>query len=92
MQSQDNCFVKGSHKYDIYLVEENKIHLNSPIEIWNLPVLDLKETPFFYMPTSERFAAHSPRVGFEGRIWDLIVSVPDHGLSFYFVSTGEKTE
>ena len=29
--------------------------------------------------------------GFEGRIWDLIVSVPDHCLSFYFdlaVETG----
>ena len=24
--------------------------------------------------------------GFEGRIWDLIVSVPDHCLSFYFNS------
>ena len=24
--------------------------------------------------------------GFEGRIWDLIVSVPDHCLSFYFVN------
>ena len=24
--------------------------------------------------------------GFEGRIWDLIVSVPDHCLSFYFTS------
>ena len=23
---------------------------------------------------------------FEGRIWDLIVSVPDHCLSFYFFS------
>ena len=23
-------------------------------------------------------------VGFEGRIWDLIVLVPDHCLSFYF--------
>ena len=23
-------------------------------------------------------------VGFEGRIWDLIVSDPDHCLSFYF--------
>ena len=23
-------------------------------------------------------------IGFEGRIWDLIVSVPDHCLSFYF--------
>ena len=25
--------------------------------------------------------------GFEGRIWDLIVSVPDHCLSFYFPCT-----
>ena len=25
-----------------------------------------------------------PPFGFECRIWDLIVSVPDHGLSFYF--------
>ena len=24
------------------------------------------------------------RFGFEGRMWDLIVSVPDHCLSFYF--------
>ena len=24
--------------------------------------------------------------GFEGRIWDLIVSVPDHCLSFYFAN------
>ena len=23
--------------------------------------------------------------GFEGRMWDLIVSVPDHYLSFYFL-------
>ena len=26
--------------------------------------------------------------GFEGRMWDLIVSVPDHCLSFYLASTG----
>ena len=24
--------------------------------------------------------------GFEGKIWDLIVSVPDHCLSFYFIN------
>ena len=29
--------------------------------------------------------------GFEGRIWDLIVSVPDHCLSFYF-SNSEKVK
>ena len=25
--------------------------------------------------------------GFEGRMWDLIVSVPDHCLSFYFLKS-----
>ena len=25
--------------------------------------------------------------GFEGKIWDLIVSVPDHCLSFYFANS-----
>ena len=29
-------------------------------------------------------------LGFEGRIWDLIVSVPDHCLSFYFSSILDK--
>ena len=28
--------------------------------------------------------------GFEGRIWDLIVSVPDHCLSFYFVGNAKQ--
>ena len=33
--------------------------------------------------------------GFEGRMWDLIVSVPDHCISFYFtllrtLQTGKK--
>ena len=26
----NNCFIKGSHKYDVYLVEENKVLLNWP--------------------------------------------------------------
>ena len=29
--------------------------------------------------------------GFEGRMWDLIVSVPDHCLSFYFSFSSLKT-
>ena len=29
--------------------------------------------------------------GFEGRIWDLIVSVPDHCLSFYFTTAYTHT-
>ena len=28
--------------------------------------------------------------GFKGRMWDLIVSVPDHCLSFYFGNTASK--
>ena len=28
--------------------------------------------------------------GFEGRMWDLIVSVPDHCLSFYFTQKIKK--
>ena len=29
--------------------------------------------------------------GFEGRMWDLIVSVPDHCLSFYFLYRNVST-
>ena len=28
----------------------------------------------------------APDLGFEVRMWDLIVSVPDHCLSFYFIN------
>ena len=30
--------------------------------------------------------------GFEGRMWDLIVSVPDHCLSFYFSRRGKMEQ
>ena len=30
--------------------------------------------------------------GFEGRIWDLIVSVPDHCLSFYFATPTDNPD
>ena len=30
--------------------------------------------------------------GFEGRIWDLIVSVPDHCLSFFFVCSADRSK
>ena len=30
--------------------------------------------------------------GFEGRMWDLIVSVPDHCLSFYFENEAKITK
>ena len=28
--TQNNCLVKGPHKYDVYMVEEKKTHLNWP--------------------------------------------------------------
>ena len=34
-----------------------------------------------------QFVFSSFLFGFEGRIWDLIVSVPDHCLSFYYEET-----
>ena len=46
----------------------------------------------FDLPTSAFHKLRSVYVfsyfpfGFEGRMWDLIVSVPDHCLSFYFKS------
>ena len=30
--------------------------------------------------------------GFEGRMWDLIVSVPDHCLSFYFSNINKRNK
>ena len=39
-------------------------------------VKELAENAYMYLARAFRF---------EGRIWDLIVSVPDHCLSFYFV-------
>ena len=39
--------------------------------------------PAFRKPLSFYVFSYFP-FGFEGRMWDLIVSVPDHCLSFYF--------
>ena len=37
-------------------------------------------------PIAFMFCRHyNDRFDFEGRMWDLIVSVPNHCLSFYFV-------
>ena len=37
-------------------------------------------------PRHEKTCLRGFRPGFEGRMWDLIVSVPDHCLSFYLDS------
>ena len=42
-----------------------------------VPVVNCRQ--FMYFP-----------FGFEGRMWDLIVSVPDHCLSFYFAFLFQK--
>ena len=42
----------------------------------------LPRVPFRNLPSIYVFS-YFP-FGFEGRVWDLIVSVPDHCLSFYF--------
>ena len=43
----------------------------------------LPRVPFVKLPSIYVFS-YFP-FGFEGRMWDLTVSVPDHCLSFYFV-------
>ena len=46
---------------------------------------DIVNFPFLNgdVPRSTSYGVYFP-FGFEGRIWDLIVSFPDHCLSFYF--------
>ena len=45
---------------------------------FGLPRVPFRKLPSIYVLSYFPF-------GFEGRMWDLIVSVPDHCLSFYFV-------
>ena len=69
-------------------------------KIVNFPFLDendLRATTYRVYGLFIRFTASAFRklpsiyvfsyfpFGFEGRMWDLIVSVPDHCLSFYFL-------
>ena len=52
--------------------------LMTTFRIWSLNAVHLIDLPF------DRLAFWFLPFGFEGRMWDLIVSVPDHCLSFYF--------
>ena len=82
-------------EFDIYFLIENnnnqQMHYTKSVKtLWNTTCV------FFFSLPSIRFTASAFRklpsiyvfsyfpFGFEGRIWDLIVSVPDHCLSFYF--------
>ena len=49
---------------------------------FSLPSIRFTASAFRKLPSIYVFS-YFP-FGFEGRIWDLIVSVPDHCLSFYF--------
>ena len=49
---------------------------------FSLPSIRFTASAFRKLPSMYVFS-YFP-FGFEGRIWDLIVSVPDHCLSFYF--------
>ena len=46
---------------------------------------DVKQASAFRKLSSIYAFSYFP-FGFKGRIWDLIVSVPDHCLSFYFTA------
>ena len=63
-----------------------KIHRRTGIPSQNAKIILAKIDRFMYLvilvPSIYVFS-YFP-LGFEGRMWDLIVSVPDHCLSFYF--------
>ena len=50
--------------------------------IWKELFIRFTASAFRKLPSIYAFSYFS--LGFEGRMWDLIVSVPDHCLSFYF--------
>ena len=58
------------------------IYTNSTTNYTNIDTQ--KSVHFAVSRTETRLKMHQT-FGFEGRLWDLIVSVPDHCLSFYFV-------
>ena len=85
-------------EFDIYFLIENnnyqQMHYTKSVKtLWNTTCVFVF---FFFSLPSIRFTASAFRelpsiyvfsyfpFGFEGRIWNLIVSVPDHCLSFYF--------
>ena len=62
-----------------------KVQIKPLILHQHLPVSDgsgIKLSAFRKLPSIYVFS-YFP-FGFEGRMWDLILSVPDHCLSFYF--------
>ena len=56
---------------------------------WKEPFIRFTASAFRKLPSIYVFS-YFP-FGFEGRMWDLIVSVPDHCLSFYFTYSQMRT-
>ena len=60
--------------YNINIMRQSACLVVNPITVNNF-----RKLPSIYVFSYFPF-------GFEGRMWDLILSVPDHCLSFYFAS------
>ena len=66
--------------YLSFLQTFNNISVIMLLHTFNIisPILDVRKGDYvIYFP-----------FGFESKIWDLIISVPDHCLSFYYVVFG----
>ena len=61
-----------------FLVPEKKIFLRF------LPYMGIRFTASAFRKLPSIYVFSYFPFGFEGRMWNLIVSVPDHCLSFYF--------
>ena len=70
------------HKYG-YREIRFTVHSVHTVYKYGLPFIRFTASAFRKLPSIYVFS-YFP-FGFEGRIWDLIVSVPDHCLSFYFI-------
>ena len=70
--------------------EETKFYSNGPghmTKMASTPIyfnFSVIKRPISFRKLSSIYVFSNFPFGFEGRIWDLIVSVPDQCLSFYF--------
>ena len=85
MLNKKVCWLSGEQSY-------GPVNTNWVMSSWSVNLLSFGKELFILFAASAFRKLSSIYVfsyfpfGFEGRIWDLIVSVPDHCLSFYFTS------
>ena len=73
-----NCSLVTYQPHRANLIEKKNRSLKDTTKaLLKGPQNDFRKLPSIYVFSYFLF-------GFEGRMWDLIVSVPDHCLSFYF--------